>query len=1655
MLVELTVNTQDSDVYVDASTLTATVTGVTGGNFEAVDYSEATTTINITDTIDTTTVSISGTDVNEDEASATFTVTLSNPTDVGSPATVVVNVGGTDYTVTIPAEQSSANFTVNTQDSDVYVDASTLTATVTGVTGGNFEAVDYSEATTTINITDTIDTTTVSISGTDVNEDEASATFTVTLSNPTDVGSPATVVVNVGGTDYTVTIPAEQSSANFTVNTQDSDVYVDASTLTATVTGVTGGNFEAVDYSEATTTINITDTIDTTTVSISGTDVNEDEASATFTVTLSNPTDVGSPATVVVNVGGTDYTVTIPAEQSSANFTVNTQDSDVYVDASTLTATVTGVTGGNFEAVDYSEATTTINITDTIDTTTVSISGTDVNEDEASATFTVTLSNPTDVGSPATVVVNVGGTDYTVTIPAEQSSANFTVNTQDSDVYVDASTLTATVTGVTGGNFEAVDYSEATTTINITDTIDTTTVSISGTDVNEDEASATFTVTLSNPTDVGSPATVVVNVGGTDYTVTIPAEQSSANFTVNTQDSDVYVDASTLTATVTGVTGGNFEAVDYSEATTTINITDTIDTTTVSISGTDSIMEGGTATYTLSVNHAPQGDLSIVVSIAHGTTNNDDLTAQDIIVTIPNGQTSITFDISNINDTFVEGSENYIVSILSATGGNYENLQIDQTQNSVTTTILDNDINPAYAVVSEEGLTNGIADDNGTPTDSTDSATFVGAVNTSNLVLSGSQVFTFTATINDMPILTSGGESIIWTAEDTSIVGSVNGENAINITIDNNGQYTVTLSQPIDHPLNSVEDIVSFGIGINITDGNLVVNSTLNISIEDDMPTVEESSAVATVSTNIPDIFTGSVSFSGNGGNNSQYTFAAGAVLVTGKGFTSDTDLALIDSNLNQTSSGLGVVSVSAPYHNLANEVDFRKTADGQEASEELTIKLADGKIAYGAKINFAAMYGGEEEVGVAEFYRDGILVSTQVFTSDATSGNYAANFEVVAGGFDTIIIRALDNGNPYAPNGDNSDFTVSGIEFLGSDTPTPFAYAAGTINYAFGADGAGQIYLTGLADDVTLINGGTINLTTTNNAIIATDSNGNMVFQVQLTPATGQWEFYQYQKFTIGDGSEQQLDFTFKVNDADGDMVYSSIKVEISNNDVTITGIGSNDGDINVFENDLSSGTSPDNANLTQTGTFNITALDGISTLSVGSTEISFAQLSNLSSSNITVDTEHGQLTLTGFSGTSQGGTVTYSYTLDKAVDNNTQSGATNEKYIEPISINIKDIDGDESSSFININIADDMPVVHNLEISVSEIPTAKTNVMLIIDTSGSMDWSSGIVGKTRLEATQEALIELLNTYENNGVDIMVNIVTYSESASIEGNTWLAIDEAKAIINNLTAYGLTNFDDALGKAMTAFDQSGSFEDGQNVSYFFSDGAPNRGVGDDNQLTGNISNNSSGISSNEEALWKAFLNENSIVSHSIGVTSNATDSTSMNRIAWNGETQTDMDYILVEDMTELLDTIQELIVIPEAGNLLTNGGFGADGGYISSITIDGGTYTFDGTNITNPDSSILNGSIFEVTTKFGVFEVNMTTGGYSYEPNAQVLATQEHEIISFTVIDSDRDSSSATLTIDLSALMVDVPTIVSDAQNTIITNEAGVNILVNMKLHLV
>ncbi|MDT3337652.1 type I secretion C-terminal target domain-containing protein [Shewanella sp. SP1S1-7] len=485
------------------------------------------------------------------------------------------------------------------------------------------------------------------------------------------------------------------------------------------------------------------------------------------------------------------------------------------------------------------------------------------------------------------------------------------------------------------------------------------------------------------------------------------------------------------------------------------------------------------------------------------------------------------------------------------------------TVNSVPTINVLNNV-----IVSEEGLPLGLPDSTG-DTDSTNSPDASGTVS-----IQDSNNDNLTVSLSGPSGLFSGGQAIQWSWDPvtqtlTGYIGTAGEASYTEIMTatltppvngsSGNWTYDVTLKGPVDHPDTETEDTLSVNIGINVDDGHGGTSTgSFNVTIEDDAPVISPIAAVQTTTTSIPDSLVGSFSLTGYSGNSNSLDF--NGFTISARGFTSSTNSNLIDAAIFGSSSGIGVSSAGAPYHNLANEVDFRKFADGSSASEEIIITLDPGTIAYGVNIQFSHMFGGELEVGVVEFWRDGQLIATQTFSSDASSGDYAANFQALQGGFDTMVIKALDNGQ--GPNsGDNSDFTVTAIEFLGTTTPPAIAFASGTVNPDWGADGKGSLTLQG-SDETNLFTatGSAITITQTANTLIGVDAAGHLVFKLEFTPGTGQWDFHQYQKML--QPSDGDIDFKVRATDGDGDhfdatfSVIPQVNITPSVSASTVTGL-------------------------------------------------------------------------------------------------------------------------------------------------------------------------------------------------------------------------------------------------------------------------------------------------------------------------------------------------------------------------------------------------------------------------------------------------------------------------------------------------------------------
>jgi Mg-chelatase subunit ChlD len=222
-------------------------------------------------------------------------------------------------------------------------------------------------------------------------------------------------------------------------------------------------------------------------------------------------------------------------------------------------------------------------------------------------------------------------------------------------------------------------------------------------------------------------------------------------------------------------------------------------------------------------------------------------------------------------------------------------------------------------------------------------------------------------------------------------------------------------------------------------------------------------------------------------------------------------------------------------------------------------------------------------------------------------------------------------------------------------------------------------------------------------------------------------------------------------------------------------------------------------------------------------------------------------------------------------------------------------------ATSAATATVLNDGPNAEPVEVSVDT--DSQTNVMLIIDVSGSMDSPSGIPGLTRLDAVKAAVDDLLDQYADRG-DVRVQIVQFSSTASQVGNPrpggsddWMSVADAKNAIDDLSAGGNTNYSAALTKAVAIFGDTGKLSGSgtQNVSYFLSDGEPTSGEN---------------IQSAQQTTWENFLTTNNIISFALGI-SNSLTTTALEPIAFDPASGTQLadTPFHVTDLNDLADTL--------------------------------------------------------------------------------------------------------------------------------------------------
>ena len=288
-----------------------------------------------------------------------------------------------------------------------------------------------------------------------------------------------------------------------------------------------------------------------------------------------------------------------------------------------------------------------------------------------------------------------------------------------------------------------------------------------------------------------------------------------------------------------------------------------------------------------------------------------------------------------------------------------------------------------------------------------------------------------------------------------------------------------------------------------------------------------------------------------------------------------------------------------SPYKNNGNgESDWGLTVDAGEHNEEISVIKDEygnvhqseavifdlgGQLAYGVTIDFGAFYSGDGTAGttawdhvsekaLVTFYRDGQIVGSTLVEGNSSDGKFTLNSsDVVLGGFDKVVISAVDNSTIQFPD-ENSDFTIQGIDFI-TKRDDPIIVNEGKVTAESGADGFADDYQEAnvkfdlgsmvnegsLSEDGT---SGTINVlidgkectvdvklsegASGESILTGTIQGGDQLFTATLDK-DGNWTMEQYEQFRVsgeGGASSNEFELTFKTEDADGDT--SSVTVQV-----------------------------------------------------------------------------------------------------------------------------------------------------------------------------------------------------------------------------------------------------------------------------------------------------------------------------------------------------------------------------------------------------------------------------------------------------------------------------------------------------------------------------
>src|SRR5690554_4626543 len=356
--------------------------------------------------------------------------------------------------------------------------------------------------------------------------------------------------------------------------------------------------------------------------------------------------------------------------------------------------------------------------------------------------------------------------------------------------------------------------------------------------------------------------------------------------------------------------------------------------------------------------------------------------------------------------------------------------------------------------------------------------------------------------------------------------------------------------------------------------------------------------------------------------------------------------------------------------------------------------------------IGFAGMDGTTGQVGT-----ETVTYSWNAATNTLTAtGPRGELFSLVANPITGEYTLTLLDNVLHAEDTDEAGIELTFTVIDGNGTPVDGALAVTFFDDMPTAEDVGAELGEGVYDAITgnVMTDGTpdtegadtARVTDVNGTAVPAEGSVNIagVYGVLTIEADGT---YSYVRNAGTPGGVEDV-FTYTLTDADGDSDTATLTIAIANAEISLSGLSTQGADLTLDEANLEDGSSPDADALVQTGSFTITAPDGIAQLSVGGEAI--VQDGVVVGTLPSITTGAGNvLAITAFTDNGDGTyTVDYSYTLSSNKFHEQPDEDT--ELFQDFAVSVEDSDGDTANGMLTVEILDDVP---GIEVDTSELDT------------------------------------------------------------------------------------------------------------------------------------------------------------------------------------------------------------------------------------------------------------------------------------------------------------------------------------------------------------